>query len=137
MWVLFQRNNRKKITHGEVENNKKFELISWCFHRILSDSYIDFLSDGLFDDLVSLDYLWVNTSSSKFYVLGSNELEVLSKSQEISLKLLGGRTSFIDVNFRFLVYLKHTHLLKNKYSDNQYHPAVVSVVFLLSLLILI
>ena len=111
--------------------------MSWCFHRSLRNSYTDFLSDGLFDDLVNLEYLWVNTSSFKFKVLGSNELEVFGKSREISLKLLGERTTFIDVNSRFSVYLKHTHLLKNKYSDNQYHPAVVSVVFLLSLLILI
>ena len=76
--------------------------MSRCFFRELVDNNIAFLPEGLFDNLINLYWLWVNTSLSS---LSHNSRGLPSMNQEISLKLMGERNSELHLpiacNFTF------------------------------------
>ena len=62
--ILFRGiTNRKKWINLLIE---KFTLISRCFHGILPNNDIDFLTEELFDNLINLEWLWFNMSLSLF-----------------------------------------------------------------------
>ena len=50
---------------------KKLTLMSQYFYRILGNDNKTFLPERLFDNLINLDFLWVNTSLSSL----SNKLK--------------------------------------------------------------
>ena len=68
--------------------NKKITLMSRCFYRELEANNITFLPEGLFDNLINLELLWVNTSLFSL----SNKLKRLSPKEPRDQPEVIGRT---------------------------------------------
>ena len=80
--------------------------------------WYNFLPEGLFDNLINLKVLWVNTSlfrlSNKLKRLSPEEPrdqpEVIGRTQ--GLKVIVRSSSFSAVKFRYIFFLKQSFLVE-------------------------
>ena len=108
-------------------------LICSCFYSVLWDNNFTFLPEGLFDNLINLKFMWVNTSLSGF----SKKIERLSLDQSaqikvttIGLKLNNGEDkSTYWRQISLFSHLKQSFFIESKNDDDQQHPAVILVAF--------
>ena len=93
--------------------NKKITLMSRCFYRELEANNITFLPEGLFDNLINLGRLWVNTSLFSL----SNKLKRLSPKEprdqpEVIKRTQGLKTSNSEKKFIYCCQILLCVLLK-------------------------
>ena len=93
--------------------NKKITLMSRCFYRELEANNITFLPEGLFDNLINLGRLWVNTSLFSL----SNKLKRLSPKEprdqpEVIRRTQGLKTSNSEEKFIYCCQILLCVLLK-------------------------